>query len=125
MKLKPYASSDDGERGYSFWCPACAGRHHYRTQAPNFPRPDGTPWPVWSFNGDMERPTFLPSLLIYYDPGHWGDDGKWVVTGPRKTICHLHLKNGQLEYCNDNPHAMNNLVVPLPDIPQRAVVEPD
>ena len=46
---------------FTFWCPGCKGYHGVWTQ----PRPEGGP--VWQWNGNIESPTFHPSLLISYN----------------------------------------------------------
>jgi len=82
----------DGEV-YLFWCPGCKARH-----ALNVGRQRR---PVWTFSGDMENPTFSPSLLY-----------------PDKTPrCHLFLRGGKLEFLSDCGHALAGQTVDLPDIP--------
>ncbi len=60
MKLQrfPRTTADgtmpDGE-AYVFWCPGCDCHHIFNTLRQRRP--------VWTFDGDMERPTFSPSLL--------------------------------------------------------------
>ena len=48
----------------------------------------------WDFNGDFDKPTFSPSL--------------------RYPDCHLFVKDGMIEFCNDCHHALNGLTVPVP-----------
>ena len=66
---------------YHFWCPACRRLHLYNTEGEI----------RWSFDGNLESPTFKPSLKY--------------TGGPAGVKCHLWCKNGVLEYCNDTPHA--------------------
>jgi hypothetical protein len=73
---------------YVFWCPGCEQTHSYDV------REDGKQ-PTWEFNGDMEKPSFTPSLAY-----------------PR---CHLFVKNGVIEYCNDCYHHYAGLDVPMED----------
>lgn len=81
-----------------FWCPACKRGHSFQT-------------PRWTFDNKVDLPTFTPSLLLYYvDP----ED----VDKKRVTVCHLHVTNGQLQYCNDNPHSFNARTVPMEEIPE-------
>ena len=40
----------------AFWCPGCDEAHTVR------PRPAASP--SWEFNGDGDRPTFAPSILV-------------------------------------------------------------
>lgn len=73
---------------WGFWCPACGCMHSFET--------DPGANPTWQFTGDINRPTFSPSLLIY------------VLTPDkvpaRKTICHLFVRDGRIEYCADHPN---------------------
>lgn len=48
------------------WCPGCDLSHPFTIDAP--PVPDGerlNNGVTWEWNGDLERPTFSPSLLCY------------------------------------------------------------
>lgn len=98
MKLQPH--SIDGElAGYTHWCPACNELHAIAVGKPN------RSGAVWTFNGDLESPTFTPSVRCFTID----DDGK------RETLCHYFITNGQIVYCSDNPHALNGQTVELPD----------
>lgn len=99
MKLKRCPALDDTKRlvevQWYFWCPGCNELHNYTTD-----RKEGL-HPGWTFNGDMEKPTFSPSLLY-----------------PSKAVrCHLFLKDGKLEFCGDCGHALAGKTVDLPDYP--------
>jgi hypothetical protein len=76
MKLKRV------EGGYAFDCPGCEGIHvFYDFMA------DGSKG--WWFNGDMEKPTFTPSLRNTR-PGF---------------CCHLNLTDGKFQFHTDCTHA--------------------
>ncbi|MDX2015548.1 MAG: DUF6527 family protein [Myxococcaceae bacterium] len=94
------AFSAEGERlGYMFWCPGCDEAHPFYVAGPNA---------KWTFNGDEERPTFAPSLLLQRSK----NDG--TGRGPR---CHLFLTDGVLQYLGDCEHALANQSVPLQEWP--------
>jgi hypothetical protein len=104
------AHSDGSEEGYKFWCPSCDEMHRFRTKAPNVLRSDNKPWPVWKFDGNMEFPTFTPSLRSFYTEP---DSGAMV------TLCHLTLTAGKITYHGDQPKDRKGLawagrVVDLP-----------
>lgn len=80
LKIRPMP----GGVRYVFWCPGCQETHSYDVKW------DGS---AWKFNGDMDKPSFTPSLK--YDK------------------CHLFVKDGVIEYCNDCRHHLNNKDVPL------------
>lgn len=102
MKIKRVVHAQTRELyGWRFYCPGCKGPHVYGAS--------------WRFNGDMERPTFSPSLLVFTP--EWTD----TETGkkhPRETVCHLFLTDGVLRYCGDSPHELAGQSVPLPDLPE-------
>lgn len=87
-----------GERNYWFYCPGCDDAHRYIV--------NGEQGPSWEFNGDMERPTFSPSMLCRTDR-----NGK-------QHVCHLLLRDGQLEFLSDCTHGLAGKTVPLPDLPE-------
>lgn len=85
--------------GYSFWCPACKDRHRYMIK-----KMPGRDTPTWEFDGNMEAPTFSPSLLY--------------KGGPSGVYCHLFVKAGVIEYCPDCPHALAGQKVPMVPVPE-------
>lgn len=72
--------------------------HNFAVDAPF---PNGA---QWSFDGNVEAPTFMPSMLIRV--GH-----------PPKTLCHYFIKAGMIEFLSDSSHALAGKTVPLPPIP--------
>lgn len=84
---------------YLFFCPACEHGHVYTIKCDY----EG---PKWNFNGDMNNPTFSPSLLNWI-PG---------PNGEKKEVCHLFVKNGKIEFCPDSYHEFAGKIVPLPDL---------
>jgi len=88
--------------GYSHYCPACKEMHAFATEAPQW---NGA---RWSFDGNLECPTFNPSMNIRIGP--YPKDG-------HIEICHYFLKAGQIQYLCDCTHDMANQTVELPDLP--------
>lgn len=83
--------------GWEFWCPACDGAHQFHAGP-------------WSFNGDFERPTFTPSLLVHaHEPTGQG------LPGYKQERCHLNITDGQIIYHMDSEHAMRGTTVPVPE----------
>jgi hypothetical protein len=64
--------------------------------------------PIWGFPGTEACPTLTPS--VRHSTGV-NPDGI-----PFGTVCHYHLINGFLEYCNDCKHELNGKRVPLPEV---------
>lgn len=94
---------EDGQ--YGFWCPACDTVHTLNTA-------------IWTFNGDHDKPTFAPSVLI--TSGHyvtWYKEGSpcWCTYNrdhpehPSRfacTKCHSFVTDGVIRYLSDCTHAM-------------------
>ncbi|MDP2377807.1 DUF6527 family protein [Reyranella sp.] len=106
--------------GYSHWCPGCGEMHAIYTSKPNIYNES----PVWSFNGDLERPTFNPSIRIGGKQtvrdaeGRW--TGEWVRDAAGNALdacCHYHLHAGELKFLNDCTHKLAGQTVPLPPLP--------
>lgn len=97
---------------YEFMCPGCNYHHPYRTKAyegeKHWSGKAETPVPVWQFNGDLEKPSFTPSLLIH---GH-------VPKGKTKSEgrCHLYVTDGKINYCGDCDHALAGKTVPMVEL---------
>ncbi len=77
-----------------YWCAGCKCTHSVPTQR-------------WNWNKSVESPTLSPSVRHFIQPRN----------GPEQTLCHYHLRNGILEYCEDCPHELNGKKVPLQEIP--------
>lgn len=57
---------------------------------------------VWSFNGDMDKPTFSPSMLLHHNPYHGRE--------------HFFVRNGKIQYLQDCDHAMAGMTVDMVDV---------
>lgn len=79
-----------------FHCPGCDMLHPYRVKGE-------TPGPVWGWNGNAERPTFTPSLLVDKDR-------------PDRR-CHLFLTDGKIQFLDDCHHSLKEQTVEMVDIP--------
>ena len=83
-----------------FWCPGCDGAHEIAHGA--------GPGPRWGWNGDAERPTFTPSVLVRYDGADAGLDGA------PPAVCHSFVRDGRIEFLGDCTHALAGQTVELP-----------
>lgn len=93
------------------WCQACDGLHGvWVNEQPQ----DAKLSPRWTFNGNMERPTFSPSVRCF---SNHDDDGNKLPNGGERTLCHYFVEDGMIRYCDDSPHAYKGQKVPLKDIP--------
>jgi len=89
--------------GFQFWCPGC-GEDHAIPVSP--PQERG-----WGWNGDRERPTFTPSILVY--------ERRHMIDGHPRDLprCHSHVTDGRIAYCVDSAHKLAGQTVDLPDVP--------
>ncbi|MCR9260762.1 MAG: DUF6527 family protein [Pseudomonadaceae bacterium] len=71
-------------------CPACTTWHEFDSR--------------WTFNGDVEKPTFSPSLRVRWT---YGEDEV-------KHCCHSFVRDGQWQYCVDSTHKLAGQTVPVP-----------
>ncbi len=99
-KLESYGQSVDQEGRnhgtvYVFHCPGCGYDHPFHTGG------DPGAHPQWSFNGDMERPTFSPSLLCNKDHP--------------PSRCHSFVTDGKIKFLEDCWHPLKGQTVDLPD----------
>ena len=104
-----------------FRCPGCEDMHAV-------PIGDG-PGPRWSWNRDIEKPTFKPSIrLSGVDLTEKGlaDMDSWFAAGKpdrvperfesKPSLCHSFVTDGNIEFLNDCTHALVGKTVPLPAI---------
>jgi len=75
--------------------------------------------PCWGWNGDMERPTFDPSIKVEGTERLTDDEYTRVMGGelipPRFTVCHSFVREGRIEFLSDCTHALKGQTVELPE----------
>ncbi len=81
---------------YLHMCPGCDMNHII------WVKPQHIAGPVWTFNNDLDKPTFAPSVRI-----RWGGIDKQ---------CHYHIKKGKIIYCKDCSHSLAGKTVDLPEL---------
>ena len=110
---------DTSDNGLAFWCPGCKTAHRIQHGAGSGPR--------WSWDGNAERPTFSPSVLVtsghyvqgYDGRGCWCDfNAECVSKGEEPApfacgICHSFVRDGQIEFLADCTHGLAGQTVPL------------
>ena len=83
----------------------------------------------WSFNGDMDKPTFSPSILVttgHYISEHKGDcwcnfNDEQLKKGEKPSgfncgVCHSFVTDGKIQFLNDCTHSMAGQTLDLPDV---------
>ena len=73
--------------GHMFYCPGCKYYHMYDSR--------------WEFNGNLDSPTFTPSLLIN---STWKD---------RPTVCHIYITDGKIQYLGDCTHDLKGQTIDM------------
>jgi hypothetical protein len=67
----------------------------------------------WQFDGNVESPTFSPSINIRIGPYPSDDEN-----AGRIDVCHYFLRGGQLQFLSDCTHSLSGQTVPLPLLPE-------
>lgn len=125
--LSPILRDREGN-GLTFWCPGCKGAHGIQ---------HGTgPGPRWGWNGDVNKPTFTPSVLVQTTGAPDGRDlmtpaeedeydaiykagGTAAVFASRFGIrCHSFVVDGRIQFLSDCTHALAGQTVDLPAWPR-------
>jgi hypothetical protein len=102
----------------SFYCPGCKEYHGVAIE--------GEKRPKWDFNGDFEKPTFRPSILV--KSGHYVDGYNnnrcWCTyneENPDKPapfkcgLCHSFVTDGKIQYLSDCTHDLAGQTIELED----------
>lgn len=103
---------------WMYWCQGCEEPHMVG--------------PGWQFDGNVEAPTFSPSVLVtggHYAPGHDSSKGCWCTFNAAQIAkgeepsgfechrCHTFIRGGMVEFLGDCTHALAGQTLPLPDLP--------
>lgn len=90
MKLGTVADSDGKiiEGKLMFFCPGCGYEHFVNTNRNGH-----------VFNGDFDKPTFTPSVLVH---------------GQHR--CHSFITEGKIKYLNDCSHQLAGQTITLPEV---------
>lgn len=90
----------DNRPGYfEFECPGCGCLHYVNTN-PQYGA-------HWQFNGNIDRPTFSPSILV---------GAHKVAAGSNELRCHSFIKDGMIQFLNDCEHNLKGQTVELLEI---------
>lgn len=101
MKIIPINYQDESLYGYEHWCPGCKRIHVIPVRGQSGE-------PKWSFNGNMDSPSFSPSVRIFVTRPNGGQE----------TLCHYFITGGVIDYCPDSPHKYGGQKIPLVDCPE-------
>ncbi len=96
-----------------FWCPGCNEAHQIRVEGQG----------AWGFNGNGDRPTFTPSVLVrgetWTPPVTAENIDEWRRKPWPQTkvasVCHSFVTDGRIQFLGDSTHALAGKTVDLPD----------
>lgn len=101
--------------GYEFKCPGCGHKHIVPVGPGN-----GEQYARWSFNGNVDAPTFSPSILasgmdiVLDDEGEWTGEWKKDAAGnPVPFVCHSFVTDGRIQFLSDCTHTLAGQTVEL------------
>ncbi|ELP1305163.1 DUF6527 family protein [Pseudomonas aeruginosa] len=97
IQLSPILERADDQ--LFFLCPGCQMLHGVNVNR-------GKPGPAWDWNGDVNQPTFSPSILVTFN---WG-----VQREERR--CHSFVREGRIEFLGDCTHRLVGQTVDLPPL---------
>lgn len=100
-----------------FKCPGCNSTHIVSIS--------NVEGPTWHFDGNYDRPTLSPSVLVtvgHYIGNYQGEC--WCDYNREHpedvlfecTRCHSFVRNGYIEFLSDSSHALAGQTVELPDL---------
>jgi len=114
MKIHTVAQPDSFS--HLFFCPGCKCGHGFNVE-PNKPNGRGGMVPVWTFNGDFEKPTVRPSILVRGTVPITDEQCDRIMAGekiePKPLVCHSFVTDGMIQFLGDNTHALAGQTVPL------------
>jgi hypothetical protein len=82
-----------------WWCPGCHGVHGIQFGDGEGPR--------WQWNGDVDKPTFTPSVLVKRT---YGEEGT-------PQVCHSFVVDGKMQFLGDCTHELAGLTVDIEAFP--------
>lgn len=96
VKILAQEKMVDGGKGLVFFCPGCKFYHSFTIELGSDKNK-----PLWTWNEDLEKPTFSPSLL---------------VNGTTDMRCHSYVRDGKIEYLSDCWHESRGQTVDMQEI---------
>lgn len=112
-----------GAEEFYIKCPGCKGLHIFTVgydspadmEKAKAIRGDGKA-PVWTFNRNLGRPTFQPSMLVTWGGWENKDSNGRLISNVPKGVCHSFVTDGKIQFLNDCTHALKGQTVDLPEV---------
>lgn len=89
VRTIPLTDSSGNHGGWLVECPGCGYGHLFDDR--------------WTFNGNQERPTFSPSMLVN-------------AGMPGATRCHSFVRDGRFEFLSDCDHELAGKTVEIAEV---------
>ncbi len=114
-KILREADNGNGGKTLLFYCAGCGMAHQVWVGAGQGPR--------WGWNGDAERPTFTPSVLVrwrQYEPPALTQEIRGqirrgeIMQKPVEKVCHSFITDGRIQYLSDSTHHLASQTIELP-----------
>lgn len=97
-----------------FHCPGCKCSHGVWVKNPH---PNNGA--VWGYNGNPEKPTFTPSILVRGTKRLTDDEAARIMAGekinPVPFVCHSFVTDGKIQFLSDSTHELAGQTVEIPD----------
>jgi len=97
------------------WCPGCDEHHAVPVTKPS--NGDGG---AWAFNGDEEKPTLSPSILVRGARPISSEEAERIMRRehfePIQTVCHSFVTDGRIQFLSDSTHALAGQTVELSEV---------
>ena len=94
-----------------FFCPGCKTGHQVGIEPPAKL--------IWGFNGDGDKPTFTPSVLVRGTQRITDDERARILAGEmidsRPLVCHSFVTDGRIHFLGDCTHELAGQTVDLPN----------
>lgn len=108
----------------TYFCQGCDMPHQVRVRQEE-------PGPVWGWDGNVDAPTFTPSVLVTYDhmseagrergqafrAQHGRDPTREELPYDEHHVCHTFIRAGMVQFLSDCTHGLAGQTLPLPDLP--------
>jgi hypothetical protein len=111
-KLRSWIDPKTGDEGLHYWCQGCNKVHGIKTKGKG----------AWTWNGDVEKPVFGPSVLVTYEARPDADPVRFPEWLKART-CHTFVgcngaQPGEVIFLGDCTHPLAGTVQPIPDLPE-------
>lgn len=103
-----------GNHGLAFHCPGCGHAHAFYVHGSSYQH-------IWEWNGEYERPTFRPSLLMHGErwvpPVTHENYEQWQrAPWPQQKVewvCHLFVTDGKIQFLGDCSHELRGQTIAM------------